>query len=216
MNNKKIKYNGRDYLIDPVNIKSGGWNEFYHAKDKLNIFYKKKVNYDAYFVMTGDISDVLKKQPTKEQVDKAIIWGAGYDGENSIYSIKSGGETAGDYYMSVLRYDTTGTWGGPVVNEPILIKYSTNFEDVLITLDEFRGLFELSCSKKDTKEMKRDDVIAAVNYYYWHAKTDEDKQLCINQIVDSNLKFGIEFVAQCRNDKYLEKSKELLNILRFL
>lgn len=214
--NKKITYNGRDYLIDPVDIKSGGWNEFYHAKNKLNIFYKKKLSYDAYMVMTWDVSQVLEKQPTKKQVDKAIIWGIGYLGEDSIYSIKSGGETAGDYYMSVLKYDTTGTWGGPVVNEPILIKYSTNFEDVLITLNEFRGLFESTCNKKDTKEMKQDDVIAAVNYYYRHAKTDEDKQLCINQIVDSNLNFGIEFVAQCSNSKYLEKSKELLNILRFL
>ena len=211
---KIIEYNGAKYHINPKDIKAGGWNDYYNAKDKINIFYKNKVNYDCYSVMKGDIYDLLKKQPTQKQVDRALIWGTGYDGENSIYSIKSGGEAAGEYYQSVLRYDYNGGMYDAVVNKPIMVKYSTNFEDVLITHKEFCDIYELLASKKEKNNLKEDSIYAAISYYYRNAKTDEDKAICVNQILRVNLDLGIEIVSDIRNEQFRDKAMELLSKLQ--
>ena len=146
-------------------LKSGnetGVVEYRKAKDNVRIYYHKNLKTEDD---VNDATDILKniKQPTEATVRRAMMWQTGLSGEKPDYIIKSGGGAASDsIFISQLFVLTNNPKTGLDQRVPVLIKYSTNFKNVLITKDEIKSLWKNNLSEKQIKQSKQRELEASI------------------------------------------------------
>jgi len=162
---KTVTYNDRKYY---VNGPSGALKE---KMDKTSKEYKEHVifneNEPVYFyhhknfqedeTYLGDAVGILEniKQPTANQVMRAMIWGLGYPGEKMDYMIKAGGGSKSDsLFSSSLSVMIAHPKTGLDTDVVILKKYGKNIEDVYITEKEVRALYKMCMTPKEVKQHK--------------------------------------------------------------
>lgn len=103
------------------------------------------------------------RQPTEREVKRAMIWGDGGD-----YSIKAGGGAISDCaYTSVLKGLISDHQG---LDKEILVikKYSTDFQDVLITAGEIEALERALMTKPARSKALYDDLCLTIRLLISH------------------------------------------------
>ena len=135
---ESINSNGKKYFVDFINKTAedkmfGNINivegkEHRYAERNINIFHRNNITKQNLEEIKNYLSEI--EQPSGSTVRHLIIWCS--DSERK-YCIKAGSKSESDnIYGSILK------WGGVV----ILKKYSTNFNNVIITADELQSLFD--------------------------------------------------------------------------
>jgi len=121
------------------------------------VFNKRKIHDIGVISQLRMWYDDLK-QPTESQVRRAMILIIDED-----YAIKSGGESASDrIYSSSLKWMQAHPISG-LDYEPVLIKkWSTNFNDVLITFKEIEELWNLTITPEEKEEENEDSIIGCL------------------------------------------------------
>ncbi len=148
-----------DFYINGLPKSSTGRNytDFELAQMNAKVFQKKNINDIAVISQLRMWFDDLK-QPTEAQVRRAMILIIDED-----YAIKSGGESASDnIYSSSLKWMQAHPVSG-LDYEPVIIKkWSTNFNDVLITFKEIEELWNLTITPEEKEEENIDTIIGCL------------------------------------------------------
>jgi hypothetical protein len=133
------------------------YTDFDLAKMNAKVFNKKNIHDINVISQLRMWFDDLK-QPTEAQVRRAMILLIDED-----YALKSGGESASDkIYSSSLKWMQAHPTSG-LDYEPVIIKkWSTNFEDVLITFKEIEELWNLTITPKEKEETDIDNIIGCL------------------------------------------------------
>lgn len=132
-----------------------GINNIYNQKTPV-FFYNHK-NFQNEPMYLSDAVSVLEniKQPSKKEVKGAMIWGFGF-GNDMDYAIKANGESKSDnMYESELKVTIPHPKSGIDTDVVILKKYSSDFEDVLITEKEVRCLYEKCKTNEENNKLNK-------------------------------------------------------------
>ncbi len=183
---KGVKYyvNGVPPELEEVwkRTKEGQESEF--AKRKINIVYSK------YFTEDSDVAAESrswfddKKQPSEQQVRNAMIWGYDQYGD---YQIKAGGGTRSDnIFISHFR-TTIADSNGNDKDVVVLKKFSTNFKDVLIYIDEIQELQNLTETQEVRTVRRKDNLRGILSVLIRHEggfPVTDDKKLAPQKWID--------------------------------
>ena len=136
-----------------------GW-EYKMAQEKT-FFVNPK-----YLVPGDDVAATMRswfdgKQPTMQQVRNAMIWGYDQFGD---YQIKAGGESASDNIYSSHLKITIADENGNDKDVVFLKKYSTNFSDVLITIEEVEALQRATETQEMKDENRKDNLCGTLGF----------------------------------------------------
>jgi hypothetical protein len=164
------------------------YRSWFLQKNKVN-FYNHKHMKDELCLSDACSEANVPKQPTEQQVRSALIWMC--DG----YAIKCGGGTKSDsQFESSLAIEIAHPTTGEDTKVVVIKKYSTKFDDVLITKAEIRELYKACSSKKQKTEALESQISATihvinraeqgfkVNFTSGYKKVSNDK---LNQLWDS-------------------------------
>ena len=152
------------YYVDgfPSDLKKelgGRYNDNWElAKRKVNFYNHKYTNGEADTV--AQLRDLYKdiKQPTKQHVREAMILIINED-----YALKSGGESASDsMYSSSLCIWIADPKTFEDKKVVLIKKYSTKFEDILITMPEIEVLFEGSLTSQEKEGVLQGEAFSIV------------------------------------------------------
>lgn len=171
---KTVQYKGKTYHVNGLqgeakerydNTASGFKHHALFQQGEPVFIYNHK-NFQGNPDYLGFAVDILRdvKQPTKNQVDRAMIYSIGYPGEKPDYMLKAGGESQSDsMYSSSLTVMIAHPKTGLDTHVVILKKYSTKFEDILITEDEVRALFKLCQTPAEAEHIRKDKMVSALS-----------------------------------------------------
>lgn len=155
----------RTYFVDgfPKDLKEklrSRWNNEYElAKINAKFYNHKHTQGDNDIVaqVRGFFDGII--QPTERRVRNAMILTIDED-----YAIKSGGESASDaIYSSSLKIMIADPVTGLDKDVVLVKKYSTKFEEVLITPNEISELFEVCLSSKEKVGVLKDEAFSILN-----------------------------------------------------
>lgn len=162
---RQVTVNNQVYFVD-------GYPK--ELKEKLGCFYKSdfqlaklKVKFYNHKYTQGDSSVVAQvrsffdgiKQPTEALVRRAMVLVIDED-----YALKSGGESASDrIYSSSLKIMIADPQTGFDKDVVLLKKYSTVFEEVLITPEEISDLFEACLTSTEKVGVLKDESFSILN-----------------------------------------------------
>lgn len=156
---KKIEVRGREYFVNAVPAEFQNKPEWFLAQHKVNVVFSKHFTEDVY--PAAELRSWLddKRQPSEAQVRRALIWS--YDSYGD-YSIKSGGGAVADnIFISHLKITIADSRTGDDKDVVILKKYSGNFKDVLITIDEVQQL-ENATESDAVKKVRRAHLLPSL------------------------------------------------------
>lgn len=194
------------------------FNDFELANMNANFCHLRKAKdvFDIIAELRGWMKDL--KQPSESTVRNAMIWTWDQD-----YSIKSGGESGSDHiYSSSLKWLVMNPKNGEDMDLVLLKKYSTKFEDVLITLEEMEALVDAIISPVQVVERGKRQVELVLGFMYGgfrrgkvnftdnkeHNFNDEVKQSALNSIKDLNYPV-IQEKYLCRLEDRLKRAFEI-------
>lgn len=148
---KTIEIGGKNYFVNNVPAQFEKQPEWLLAQNRVNVVFSK--HFDETTEPAAEMRSWFSgKQPTEQQVRRALIWGFDSFGD---YSIKSGGGAIADsIFISHFKMTVEDKRTGFDKDVVVLKKYSNNFEDVLITPDELQQLQEATESKQ-AKNVRR-------------------------------------------------------------
>lgn len=156
---KKITVGGNEYFIDGVPAEFQKQPEWFLAQHGVNVVFSKHFTEHVHAAaeMRSWFDD--KKQPAEAQVRRALIWSYDQYGD---YSIKSGGGAVADnIFISHLKITIADPRTGDDKDVVILKKYSNNFKNVLITIDEVQQLQEATESAA-VKSVRRTELLPSL------------------------------------------------------
>lgn len=171
-NNKTYHINGMGPELTALHKQMKGLGvevvEYEFAKRNINFFNAKHFhNGDDIIAQTRSWLDD-KKQPTEGQVRQALIWS--YDSYGD-YKIKSGGGSQADnIFISSLKTEIAHPKTGYDTEVVILKKYSTSFNDVLITVKEIEALLNLSATPRQKEFIKKREMEGLFHGLFLHQR----------------------------------------------
>lgn len=149
---KTVEVKGQRYFVNQVPEEFEKKPEWFLAQHKINVFFAKHLN--EYVQPAAEMRSWFndKNQPTESQVRRAMIWGYDQFGD---YQIKAGGGAIADnIFISQLKITIEDSRTGFDKDVILLKKYSNNFDEVLITIDEVQKLEDLTESKARKNTMR--------------------------------------------------------------
>lgn len=149
---KTVEVKAQTYFVNQVPAEFEKQPEWLLAQNKVNVFFAKHLN--EYVHPAAEMRSWFndKNQPTESQVRRAMIWGYDQFGD---YQIKSGGGAIADnIFISQLKITIEDPRTGFDKDVVLLKKYSNNFDEVLITIDEVQKLEDLTESKARKNSMR--------------------------------------------------------------
>lgn len=171
MNNMdKIEHDGNAYFVNGAKPIDEGYGRFFSRKqpsEEVDYFLAKRKHFIFNPKHVKDFDDlgwILGffdfQQPTEAKVRQAMIWSIDDacpgDWAYNKYMIKSGGGSKSDScFSSCLSVLTASETTGLDVWSVLIKKYSTRFDDVLITKEEISQLFEMCSSESQRNERDR-------------------------------------------------------------
>jgi hypothetical protein len=164
-NGTKYYVNGVTPELEELWKRFKGLGSYEFAKRKINIVYSK------YFTEDSDVAAETRswfdnKQPSENQVRNAMIWSYDQFGD---YSIKCGGESNADHiYTSHLRTEIMNPKTGEDQDVVVLKKFSTNFKDVLITIEEIQELQDLTETQQVRTARKKEYLRGVISILIRH------------------------------------------------
>jgi hypothetical protein len=164
---KTLEYNGNTYHIDKLPVAEGKTksstrlkkDDYMLANEKTFIFFKKNIH---DFEIANEMRDFFHriKQPSESKVREAMIIIIDED-----YAIKSGGDSKSDHiYSSSFKWMQASPTTGEDIEPVLLKKFSKNFEDVLITLEEIEFLILNSLTEKEKIQKAKNDVESMITF----------------------------------------------------
>lgn len=170
---KTVEYNGLKYYVNGISgdlkkefdSANKGWREQVLFKNSPVLIYNHK-NFQEDPDYLGDAVSVLEDlvQPSEAVVRRAMIWGVGY-GEGMDYMIKSGGDNNSEsFFSSSLTVEIAHPVTGLDTKVVVMKKYSTNFNDVLITEKEVRDLYKLCRTPKENELHKISQMEGGIHF----------------------------------------------------
>lgn len=146
-----------DQLPDPI-AQTARLNPMYLYQEKLNLFFRKNIT--DPLALEAQLRSWFKtlRQPTIAQVREAMLLVIDED-----YTLKMGGGSLSDQlYSSSLKWPQVHPGTGEDY-EPVLIKkFSTNFTDVLITLEEITALIRQTLTSEEKKQAQQQNIQAVL------------------------------------------------------
>lgn len=178
--------------------------EWEFAKRKINIVNAK------YFTEDTDVAAETRswfneKQPTENQVRNAMIWSYDQFGD---YQIKSGGGSDSDHvYVSHFKTTIANPTSGNDQDVIILKKFSTVFNDVLVTIDEIQELQDLTEIQKVRDYRRYDNLRGIVSVLIRHEAgwPVSDKKKVPKEWIDNLYTELIEEYDKVEVNKYLDE-----------
>lgn len=164
-NGTKYYVNGVTPELEQLWKKNKGLSSYEFAKRKINIVNSK------YFTEDSDVAAETRswfdnKQPSENQVRNAMIWSYDQYGD---YSIKSGGESNADnIYTSHFRTTIANPTTGEDQDVVILKKFSTDFKDVLITIEEIQELQDLTENQQVRTARRKEHLRSIISILLRH------------------------------------------------
>jgi hypothetical protein len=158
---KGVKYyiNGVPPELESIWKQASDSREYEFARRKINIVYSK------HFTEDNDVAAQCrswfddKKQPSESQVRNAMIWGYDQYGD---YEIKSGGGSRSDStFISNMKTTIANPKTGEDQDVVVLKKFSNDFKDVLIYIDEIQELQDLT-ETQDVRTARRTDNLRGI------------------------------------------------------
>lgn len=226
---KIVNYNGNEYHVNSPSKELKALMDKSYSKEAVlfqqpkPVFFYMHKNFQGEPSYLSDAIGILKniKQPTRNQVQHAMIWSIGYDNTH-YYSIKAGGESISDnLFTSCLMVTIAHPKTGLDTDVVILKKYSKNFEDVLITEKEVRSLYEKCKSPEETKKVNKTNVEGAIHLLLRSFRglkinisgTDKfaDKKT-LSKIKDYLFEFGTKYMIEEHLNKLINRYEEYLKI----
>lgn len=191
---KKIIYNENIYHINKLPESNHKKNDFILSQEKTFLFFKKNVHDIEIISQIRSFFSNLR-QPSETDVRQAMLLIIDED-----YALKSGGESMSDHiFSSSFKWLQADPKTGLDI-EPILIKkYSKNFKDVLITLEEIEFLIENTLTEPEKEQKRKSDIESMVGFLVHSIKTGK---------YNSDIKKRLTFTNEVKN-KVLSKIKDL-------
>lgn len=123
-----------------------------HNVTVYNHKYMMQGDFSNEGIVNGFFSDL--KQPNKSKVDQAMLLVIDED-----YALKAGGECHGDsQYSSSYKILIADPKTGLDKEVVVMKKWSTNFQDIIITAKEIRELFRANLTQKQKRTVLQDDL----------------------------------------------------------
>lgn len=189
---KTVCLNNGNYFVDEF---PQGKTEYQFAVEEVKLFNFKYCDEDTLAFCSWFRNF---KQPDRTTVKRAMIW------KYEDYGIKSGGGSLSDNVWSATLSTTIDNNG--IDRDVVLIKkWSTKFENVLITFEELESLY-LSCEKPSIKKRREEqDACCLVKHYLRNClfNNSEESEKSRRVLLKYNNLLAIlpKFIDKCIKDR---------------
>lgn len=148
------------YYIDnlPKNNFGKSYSDYEYCNMKAKLFNKKNIhNIDIIAELRMWFKNI--KQPTKTQVDKALLLIIDDD-----YIVKLGGDSkSSTMYSSSLKWLQSNPKTGLDYEPVIMKKYGTALDDVLITFDDINTMFNFTITDDEKNKKLNNDTLFMIS-----------------------------------------------------